>query len=345
MQKQEFFNRWLEIIKRSSALQAYKQDFIKRLLEAVKNCATRHTYDLAWTRALVELAGEKRTSPDVGEIEIDLMSAAARMIKYYWDQTVFFSLLQGPNPGRQPDLIGRVLELAGDYYINHRPAEPVRFERAKFNPRLREKLAGHIEAAGEILKNDVVSRFLGRGQLEDFIKYRKGDKNLILPQNALSAMTENSALIIEAIYHRWAQILENYNTSPRLCKKIRIIDGHKLRERPLDFYAKYLDIENPGHLCFFCGQPVEDKDLAIDHVVPWSYLCSDDIWNLVYAHKSCVSAGTGPLPSEFVIARLEKRNRALLDKLISYVETDIIAGTLQDAVNRGLARKHWLCCK
>jgi len=37
MQKQEFFNRWLEIIKRSSALQAYKQDFIKRLLEAVKD--------------------------------------------------------------------------------------------------------------------------------------------------------------------------------------------------------------------------------------------------------------------------------------------------------------------
>ncbi|MCL5935290.1 MAG: HNH endonuclease [Firmicutes bacterium] len=345
MQRQEFFNRWLEIIKRSSALQVYKHDFVNRLLEAIKNCATRHTYDMAWVRALVEVVGEEKISLNAGETEVDLRPAAAKIVKYYWDQTVFFGLLQGSNPCKQPDLICRVGELFKDYSKKRRPAETVLFEKANFSPRLKEKLTGHIDAACEILKNDVVSRFLARGRMGDFIKYSRGDNSLILPHNTVSAIEENSSLIVEAVYNRWAQILEKYNTSPRLHKKIRIIDAAELRERPLSFYTKYLDIENPGRLCFLCGQPVKDQDLSINHVIPWSYLCSDDIWNLVYMHKSCSSAGPGPVPPEIFIARLEKRNRALLDKLISYVETDMIAGMLQDAVNRSLVRKNWICCK
>ncbi|MFZ5632624.1 MAG: HNH endonuclease [Bacillota bacterium] len=346
MQKQEFLSRWLEIIKRSSAILVYKQDFVNRLLEAIRKSATRHTYDLAWARALVEAAGEVTVSPDRGETEVHLQSTAEKMIKYYWDQTVFFGLVQGANPCRQPDLMCRVRELINDYYRGRRPGEPVCFMNANFNPRLKEKVEEHIRAAGEILKKDVVTRFLGKGRLNDeFIKYSGGEESLTLPQNTLAAIRENSPLITEALYYRWAQVLEKYNTSPRLNKKVRIIDSAELRERPLSFYAKYLDLENPGRLCFICGQPVEDKDLSIGHVIPWSYLCSDDIWNLVYQHKSCASAKTGPVPSEFVIARLEKKNKALLAKLVSYVETDMVAGALQDAVNRNLVRKNWLCCR
>lgn len=346
MQKQEFLSKWLEIIKKSSAVLVYKQDLVNRLLIAIRNCATRHTYDPAWARALVEAAEEGTAGPDKGGTEVELRSTAARMIKYYWDQTVFFGLAQGSNPCRQPDLICRVRDLIGDYYGNRRPGEPVRFDEANFNPRLREKLDSHIRSATEILKNDVVVRFLGKGQVHgEFIKYTRGEESLILQHNAAAAIKENSSLITEAIYYRWAQILERYNTSPRLHRKVRVVDTIDLRDRPLSFYAKYLDMENPGRLCFYCGQPVEEEDLSIGHVIPWSYLCSDDIWNLVYLHKKCRSDKTGTVPPEFFIARLEKRNRALLEKLASYTETDMVAGSLQDAVARSLVRKSWMCCQ
>ncbi len=343
MQKQEFLSRWLEIIKKSSAVLVYKQEFVGRLLTAVRNCASRHTYDPAWARALVEVVLEAGTGRD---LEVDLGATAAKMVKYYWNQTVFFDLIQGSNPCRQPDLIRRVRELTDNYYKNRRPREPVRFENAGFNPRLKEKLEEHVDAAREILKNDVVARFLGKGPLQgEFVRYNRGEDTLTLPQNAVSAVAENSALIIEAIYYRWAQILEKYNSSPRLNRKVRVIETDDLRDRPLSYYARYLDLENPGRLCFLCGQPVEDPDLAISHVIPWSYLCSDDIWNLVYTHKDCNPAGGRPAPPEFFIARLEKRNRALLSKLADYVETDVVAGTLNDAVNRNLVRKNWICCQ
>ncbi len=346
VQKQEFLSKWLEIIKKSSAVLVYKQDFVTRLLAAIRNCATRHTYDTAWARALVEVTAEAGSAAGGGDLEIDLRSTAAGMIKYYWDQTVYFGLVQGSNPCKQPDLNSRVRELIGEYYGNRRPGEPVRFVNAVFNPRLKERLEEHIGAATEILKNDVASRFLEKGRLQgEFINYSRGEDSLVLPQNAAAAIRENTPLITEAIYYRWAQILEKYNSSPRLNRKVRVIDTVELRDRPLSYYARYLDLENPGHQCFHCGQPVEDRDLLISHVIPWSYLCSDDIWNLVYTHRGCHAEKTGPVPPEFSVARLEKRNKALLVKLSEYAETDMVAGALQDAVKRNLVRKNWICCQ
>lgn len=345
MHKQEFLTRWLEIIKKSSAILVYKQDFVNRMLVAVRNCATRHTYDTAWARALVEVAGETKAGPEGSGTQIDLGITAARMIKYYWNQTLFFGLVQGANPCNQPELVRRVRDLIGEYQGNRRPADPVRFENTALTPYLKEKLAGHIEAAREILKNDVVERFLARGEVHgEFIRYSRGQDSIVLPTNAITAIRENRPLITEAIYYRWAQILEMYNSSPRLNRKVRVIDREDLRERPISYYSRYLDLENPGRLCFLCGQPVKEGDLSAMHVIPWSYLCSDDIWNLVYAHKSCQSA-RDPIPPEFFIARLEKRNRALLDKLCAYTGTDMAAGTLQDAISRNLVRKSWIGCQ
>lgn len=346
VQKQEFLSRWLEIIKKSSAVLVYKQEFTSRLLAAISNCATRHTYDPAWVRALVEVVEEREPGAAGGEVVFDLGMTASRMIKYYWDQTVFFNLAQGSNPCRQPDLICRIRELISEYHGGRRPGEPVRFENAIFNPRLKEKLGHHIGAAVEIIKNDVVARLLEKGRLQgEFIEYSRGGDSLVLPQNAVSAIKENSPLITGAVYCRWAGILERYNSSPRLSKKVRVIETAELRDRPLSFFTRYLDLENPGRQCFFCGQPVEDGDLSVSHIIPWSYLCSDDIWNLVYSHKNCQMARSGQAPPEFFIARLEKRNRTLLSMLNSYVETDFVAGSLQDAETKGLVRKNWICCQ
>jgi len=345
VQKQEFLSRWLEIIKKSSALMIYKQNFINSLLGAIRNCSTRHTYDTAWIRSVVEVLESYNIGPDKSDIEIEIRDMAEKVIKYYWNQTVYFDLAQGSNPLKQPELIRRTRDLLKDYYKN-RPAEPVTLENTSFNTFQKEKLEEHIDTAGEILKNDVIPRYLlqGMGQ-EKYVIYKKGEEKIVLPHATAQAITENSRLIVEAAYYKWSQILENYNTSPRLNRKIRIIDTVNLRDRPLTFYTKYLDIENPEHLCFNCGQPITPEDLFINHVLPWSYLCSDDIWNLVYTHRSCRSTITGPLPSEFLVARLDKRNRSLLEKLASYVETDMVAGALKDSVTRGLVKKYWVHCQ
>ncbi|WP_082063253.1 HNH endonuclease domain-containing protein [Paenibacillus sp. IHBB 10380] len=47
---------------------------------------------------------------------------------------------------------------------------------------------------------------------------------------------------------------------------------------------------------------------AIDHVIPWLYLYSDYLWNLVYSHQTCNSSKSNVIPSETTIQRLEEKN-------------------------------------
>ena len=56
---------------------------------------------------------------------------------------------------------------------------------------------------------------------------------------------------------------------------------------------------------------IEKDELSIDHVIPWSYLYSDDIWNLVYVHKVCNSSKSNRIPSKSDIKELKERNLRL----------------------------------
>ena len=78
-------------------------------------------------------------------------------------------------------------------------------------------------------------------------------------------------------------------------------------------FKKYLDIENPNHFCFFTGKEIPDGSLSIDHVLPWSYLFSDDLWNLVYVDRSVNSAKGNKIPTKSHIAGLNARNLRLLE--------------------------------
>jgi hypothetical protein len=60
---------------------------------------------------------------------------------------------------------------------------------------------------------------------------------------------------------------------------------------------------------------IAENELSVDHVIPWSYMFSDDLWNLVYCHKGENSEKSNRLPSGEDIIRLEERNKQLLDRM------------------------------
>jgi len=83
--------------------------------------------------------------------------------------------------------------------------------------------------------------------------------------------------------------------------------------------------------------------LSIDHVIPWSYLYSDDIWNLVYTHISCNSSKNNIIPSEKEIERLKERNIRLLKALTN--KSDKIVEELKLAIEKDYVNKFWIGCK
>lgn len=61
-------------------------------------------------------------------------------------------------------------------------------------------------------------------------------------------------------------------------------------------------------LCFYCGEPLGNEPIHVDHLLPRAYVQHDEIWNLVLAHESCNLQKHASLPPlEFIIA-LRRRN-------------------------------------
>ena len=90
---------------------------------------------------------------------------------------------------------------------------------------------------------------------------------------------------------------------------------------------------------------IEEDELSIDHVIPWSYLYSDDIWNLVYVHKVCNSSKSNRIPSKSDIKELKERNLRLQEIVHQERLTGKIIDELDVAIEKDYVDKFWIGCK
>lgn len=63
-----------------------------------------------------------------------------------------------------------------------------------------------------------------------------------------------------------------------------------------------------GGLCFYCGQPVGAK-ATFDHVIPQCYGGTDDLANIVLAHRRCNMLKGDRLPTVEEVERLVAQRR------------------------------------
>lgn len=317
--------------------------------QIIREFSYDNTYKVAWAKALVELSSELPIAGD--EVEITLEQIARKYLKYYWNQTVFFDLIQGSNLQKPPEVVTTIKTLIDAYYENVGNRKPELFERAESNLPKKEYEAA-LRKTTSTLKKDVSYRFLNlNGKKLDVYRYNKGDNSLRISTGLLQELQDNERDLYDLINYRWGMILETFNSSPRINKKVKIMDERVIKRKPLTKYKQWLDIENPSHVCFLCGQEIADKELSIDHVIPWSYMYSDDLWNLVYVHRSCNSSKSNVVPSEEGIAKLKERNKRLLDDFIKeHVSEKKKAlpkeiGSLEIAIENDYVDKFYTGCK
>ena len=197
-----------------------------------------------------------------------------------------------------------------------------------------------------ILKKDVSHRFLNlNGAKIKLYKYKKGDYEIHLHDAKI--ISEYAEVLSDAINFRWTQILENFNSAPRIAKKVRILDLPEIERKSLVKFRQYLNIENPYHKCFFCERKIKEETPTIDHLIPWSFIFSNDLWNLVYAHQSCNSSKSKRVPNEFEISRLEERNDRMI-LLLKESKEKIGKNPIEEleiAIKNNSIRKFWVNCK
>ncbi|MES9685924.1 HNH endonuclease domain-containing protein, partial [Gottfriedia acidiceleris] len=197
----------------------------------------------------------------------------------------------------------------------------------------------------KVLKQDVCWRFmnLNSNTYEIYKLDLDEGKVYFTKQDALS-LRIHSDFLLTFINYRWTQILEGFNFSPRISRKVRAIDEDKIRRSSLKKFHKYIDLsfENGNRKCFYCGEKIIENELSVDHVIPWSYMFSDDLWNLVYCHKGENSEKSNRMPLEQDIKRLEERNIALL-KVLDNKSKEF--DQLQIAIDKDYLKQFWISFK
>ena len=324
-----------------------ENNFYNTFKRIIRECNYDNTYKMAWAKALVEIAIEEQYTEDI--IEITLDEIAKKYIKYYWNQTFLFDLIQGSNLLKTPVILQTVKVLIEQYYNYMGVRKPDRFERIEhillFN--LSKEYSNCIKKVTTTLKADVSWRFVfidGKNNTEIY-EYTKGENSIRIAKNNLDVLAENSQDLFDLINYRWGLILETFNSSPRINRKVKIIDEQEIKRNSLSKFKEYLDLENPERKCFICGGTIEDKELSIDHVIPWSYLYSDDLWNLVYVHKSCNSSKSNIIPTQEEIEKLKVRNNRLSKLLAEKGQVGKVVDELNLAIDKEFVNKFWIGCK
>lgn len=323
-----------------------KNNFLYTFKKIIRECNYDNTYKMALAKALVEIAIDNKTNDDV--ITINFRDIANRCLKYYWNQTIFFDLIQGSNLKKIPCMVQYTKQLIDNYYLIVEVKQPTRFEKIDFNELgLHNEFEKTIAKIENELPKNVIPRFLNlNGEIqEDIYKFDLKNKTIIINKVNVETLKENSDDLFDLIDYRWGLILETFNSSPRINKKVKIIDGIDIKRNDLKKYKSLLDLENPNHICFICGEKIDDNELSIDHVIPWSYLYSDDIWNLVYVHRNCNSSKNNVIPSEELVNKLEGRNIKLLTIALEKEKTGKNVDELEIANKNDYVRKFWIGCK
>ncbi len=300
--------------------------YIKDWFYVIRNCSVDNTYKMGWSKSIIECCVE---TPNEQNISFDRISL--KMFKYYWNQTIFFDLQQSPNPIKPPELYTYIKEIIGNYQ-NEYGFKPVLFDK------IEDKITIDINKVNKIIRKDVSHRFLKVGG-DKYDLYDLDIENLSIKVHNPILLKEYSDFFFELINYRWTQILENFNSSPRISKKVKIIDFKEIKRNSLQKFQKYLD--KIDCICSICGEPIDDIP-SIDHVIPWSYMYSDDLWNLVYTHKGCNSSKSNRIVGESEIHKLENRNKELINVLNDLGINDKHTNELQLSINKDFVRKFWI---
>lgn len=325
--------------------------YIEDWLDVLSGMANTNTYKLAFGLGILEcISSDRYVQDEFGTVDVSLLDIADCMIRYYWNQCFFFHLKQQPG-NKVPKiyqtvdaLIQRYIELSGSNI-------PVWCDKGlsfleRVDPVFIMKCR---QRAMNVLPIDVAWRLKNVNGTEKplYVFDKSRDTSLHFRKGQVELLKDYSSILSRLFSYKWSQLLEAWNESPKLLSKVIDAGDLKIKRHSLSPFKQPLFLEFQGReiLDFYTGQPLQEEEVSIDHVIPWSYLYSDDLWNLVVTSKKENSRKSNSTPERRWIEKLKKRNEILLPLLPSgskYAEELIEAksSSLVDRYYFGLTRTY-----
>lgn len=260
---------------RSHVTMSYKYGYFKALLENLYN------------------VNEK--------LELDYESLFYSFTKIYWNLIVHHNLWQS-NSKKQPSSIQKIFE---KYCLEYEIPREWTFDQLPIE--IQSKVIDNIKKVG---KKYVIGAFYGDTE-GIFYEFHLKNEYLRLNEPVYKFLQKHMRMLTSLTNYHLAKFLEKYNEVPTveyLLTKVEVISE---RSSLTEFYNVLMKYEK--NECFYCGKKLSSykRKTHVDHFIPWSYVQSDLIWNLVLACDQCNLQKSDKMASEKYLEKILVRNNHL----------------------------------
>lgn len=267
------------------------------------------TYKFALARALIELCSERGAGPPKQYV-IPYRKLAERFLQYYWRQECVFHIRQNFQGKPEARAIKPIRDKWG--------SKSTRDDFDRLDGKDKEEVCGQILrdvfGSARSKKGIVVPRFqrikVGpcTEEIQMFYRWDDDKGQITVRDNACDFFRRHRQILQSAVTHKWAKYLEMTNGGlPNLIAKIECVGGLPARNPARMNRAKQA-MYRDGVECFYCRCRLDRRAMQLDHVIPWSFIFDDPLWNLVPACAACNVHKCNALPGADAYERLVRRN-------------------------------------
>lgn len=291
-----------------------EEEDMKRVFVSILEHGNKdNTYKFALAKILLDYC-RNNTS---GTISYDYL--AHKFLEHYWYQEYKYRMKQDFKATRRPMVINVLRGVFGD---NPR-ADFGRLDEDDIR-KAKEKILKAVFGHARNKTSLVVPRFQnipGRdGGWEEygiFYSYDDDEQVIRLRPEAVDFFKRNNPILSRAVVAKWAGFLERINGSmPYLVSKIEVPG---MERGSMTVYRRMLS--RYADCCFYCNKRLQDNETHVDHFIPWSYIFSNDPWNLVLACNVCNYKKSNRLPDDEFKCNLIVRNEEYYDKAREFRES------------------------
>lgn len=254
------------------------------------------TYKYALIKALIENLYQVNEG-----FEVTYSQLAYTFTKVYWNLIVTHKLIHH-NRGKNARVVTIIEEEQKKYSI---PSEMI-FD--KLDNSLQLKLISKVKS---IMKINVFGALYGDTRGKFYAFDHKTEKLRFNP--AVHAFMLNyQRLIIHLNNYHMAAMIEELNEVPSINYLLGKVESIAKRSS-LQPFEKIL-LSHFEASCFYCGKGLTGKkrETHVDHFIPWSFVQSDHIWNLVLSCNKCNSSKSDKLPERGFLDGIVERNEKLI---------------------------------
>ncbi|WP_163536364.1 HNH endonuclease domain-containing protein [Gracilibacillus sp. YIM 98692] len=253
------------------------------------------TYKYALIKSLIENLYQIND-----QFELTYDQLAYSFTKIYWNLIAHHNLVK-QNRGKN----ARVVTIIKEAQMKHGIPAEISFDKIDLD--LQVKLVSQVKRT---MKENVYGALYGdtRG---NFYAFDHKQECLRLNPVVHRFMLNYQRLIVNLTNYHMATMIEKLNEVPSINYLLGKVESIA-RRSSLHPFEKLL-LHYFDSTCFYCGKSLasRNRQTHVDHFIPWSFVQSDQIWNLVLSCNTCNSSKSDKLPTRDYLGVIIERNNEL----------------------------------